>query len=141
MQYDMQVRSVLTSAGGVLFVESELVVDRHKLRRLRQTLNWTQQDLAEQSGIGRSTISKIERGHRRNLRTTTLRRLAGALGVAADDLLLSPPLPALPSEQSAERSALLNSLARVLETLGDEQLLQLRDYVDFLRSRRADSQE
>jgi transcriptional regulator with XRE-family HTH domain len=120
--------------------EKELVENRHKLRTLRRALKWTQKDLAERSGVGRSTISKIERGHRRNLRTSTLQQIAGALGVAADELLLTPPVP-MTTEQSAERSALLNALTRSVQTLDDDQLLQLRDYVDFLRSRRADSQE
>jgi len=50
-----------TYATGSETVQS-LVINRRKLRQLRMDLGWTQKDLERQSGVRRSTISKIETG-------------------------------------------------------------------------------
>ena len=52
---------------------------RLKHARLRKV--WTQEDLAQESGLPVVTISRIENGHSRNTRQSTVRKLAGALGV------------------------------------------------------------
>jgi transcriptional regulator with XRE-family HTH domain len=54
-----------------------------ELRRLRAL---SQEELAEASGVGRATISRIERGET-GAHGRTLRRLATALGVAVEELV------------------------------------------------------
>jgi transcriptional regulator with XRE-family HTH domain len=62
----------------------EVNVDRLKaLRRLRAL---SQEELAEESGVGRATISRIERGET-GAHGRTLRRLAKALGVGVEELV------------------------------------------------------
>ena len=59
-------------------------MDRLKfLRRLRAM---SQDELAEESGVGRATISRIERGET-GAHGRTLRRLAAALGVDVAELV------------------------------------------------------
>ncbi len=58
--------------------------DRLKDLRIKKAL--TQEELAERAGIGKNTVNRMER----NLtepRPSTLRKLAGALGVEPADLL------------------------------------------------------
>lgn len=60
------------------------------LRRLRAEKGWTQEVCSEHSGVHRHTIAVIESGVRAAPDTTTLRKLAGALGVQLVDLLVQP---------------------------------------------------
>jgi DNA-binding Xre family transcriptional regulator/quercetin dioxygenase-like cupin family protein len=59
---------------------------RRRLRGLRVARGWTLDELARRSGIGASTISRIETGHRR-LAIDQLADLARALETTIDDLL------------------------------------------------------
>lgn len=52
----------------------------------RRAKGWTQQELSEACGLGRSQIANIE-VDRSDIPVKTLRRLAEALGVRAGDLL------------------------------------------------------
>jgi DNA-binding XRE family transcriptional regulator len=56
------------------------------LRRYRQRLVWSQEDLADASGIAARTISDLERGVAQHPRPSTVRLLAEALGLAGQDL-------------------------------------------------------
>jgi transcriptional regulator with XRE-family HTH domain len=60
------------------------------LRAAREAQLLTQIDLAERSGINRSTISDLESGSR-NAHFRTIRQLAAALDVAPQNLLVGPP--------------------------------------------------
>jgi transcriptional regulator with XRE-family HTH domain len=62
----------------------EVNVDR--LKELRQLRALSQEELAETSGVGRATISRIERGES-GAQGRTLRRLAMALGVGVEELV------------------------------------------------------
>ena len=57
-----------------------------KVKALRQLRAMSQQELAEASGVGRATISRIERGET-GAQGRTLRRLANALGVGVEELV------------------------------------------------------
>lgn len=63
---------------------------RRRLRELRAERGMTLQQVAEQANIDVSTLSRLESGKRR-LALDHLPRLAGALGVSADDLLGAAP--------------------------------------------------
>ena len=57
-----------------------------KLKDLRALRALSQQELSEAAGIGRTTLSRIERGET-GAHGRTLRRLAGALGVGVEELV------------------------------------------------------
>jgi transcriptional regulator with XRE-family HTH domain len=61
-------------------------VDVSPLRRLRQQAVMSQQQLADESGVARDTISKLETGQRRAY-PTTIRKLAVSLGVEPGELV------------------------------------------------------
>jgi transcriptional regulator with XRE-family HTH domain len=58
-----------------------------RVRTLREAKEWTQEDLALQSGLSRSYISRLELGDIALPRNDKLGRLARALGTSNEDLL------------------------------------------------------
>lgn len=66
-----------------------LVAFGSRVRDLRLALGWSQERLAEASGLHRNYIGGIERGER-NCALRTIHALAGALGVHPADLLTDP---------------------------------------------------
>ena len=58
-----------------------------RIQRRRQQLGWTQEDLARESGVPQSAISRIEKGQRKNPGADVIRRLARSLGVTSDWLI------------------------------------------------------
>jgi len=61
-------------------------VNVERLRTLRRLRAMSQEELAEESGVGRATISRIERGET-GAHGKTLRKLAAALGVDVSELV------------------------------------------------------
>jgi transcriptional regulator with XRE-family HTH domain len=61
-------------------------VNVERLKALRQLRALSQEELSERSGVGRATISRIERGET-GAQGRTLRRLASALGVGVEELV------------------------------------------------------
>ncbi len=59
-----------------------------RLRRLRQELALSQQDLERVSGVTQHTISDLESG-KRGARPSTIRKLAAALGVEPAELVVA----------------------------------------------------
>jgi transcriptional regulator with XRE-family HTH domain len=57
-----------------------------KIRKLREAISLTQEDLAHEASISTSTLSRIERGHYQP-RLDTLTKLAQALKVPMAELL------------------------------------------------------
>ena len=64
-------------------------VNVERLRTLRRLRAMSQEELAEESGVGRATISRIERGET-GAHGKTLRKLAKALGVEVSELVALP---------------------------------------------------
>ena len=58
----------------------------NRLRLLRVTRGWTQEVLAEASGLHRTYISSLERGGR-NISIDNIDRLAQALGISISELV------------------------------------------------------
>ena len=58
-----------------------------RVQHRRQHLSWSQEDLARESGVPQATISRIEKGQRKNPGADVIRRLARSLGVTADWLI------------------------------------------------------
>ncbi|HEX4723800.1 MAG TPA: helix-turn-helix transcriptional regulator [Pseudonocardiaceae bacterium] len=61
--------------------------------RIRKARNLSQEELAASAGVAVDTVARIERGERQTTRTSTLNKLARALGVEPSTLLgiLPPP--------------------------------------------------
>lgn len=57
------------------------------IKRLRKQRGWTQPVLARKAGLAEVTVARLECGMRTNLRVSTLRQLAKALGVPIVKLL------------------------------------------------------
>src|SRR3982750_1592198 len=57
------------------------------IRRLRGRIELTQEELAEKAGVSPTTVVRLERGEIRQPRAGTLKKLAGALGIDAGELL------------------------------------------------------
>jgi transcriptional regulator with XRE-family HTH domain len=61
-------------------------VDVQKLRDLRRRRVLTLRELEEESGVSYNTIWRIENGYR-EARPSTIRKLAAALGIEAEELV------------------------------------------------------
>lgn len=57
-----------------------------RVRQLRETRGWSQEDFAEKADLHRTYVSGIERGTR-NPTLTVLDRIAGGFGMPIDHLL------------------------------------------------------
>jgi len=82
-----------------MLVEAMPLKDR--LKRLRKAANLTQQALATQAGLSMSAVIHMEAGRIPDPRGSTLKALAGALGVTVD-ALLSEDEPETPPAGQAE---------------------------------------
>jgi transcriptional regulator with XRE-family HTH domain len=60
------------------------------LRRLRLAREWSQEDLALESGLHRTFVAHVER-KMRNISIDNIEKLASALGVSTAELLLDVP--------------------------------------------------
>ena len=105
-----------------------------RLRYIREQAGYSQQDLANESGVSQHTISEIELG-RRKPQGRTLRKLADSLGVEVADFfpLEQPRLPELapsgqayfvPLEEGEEEDTVTLEIHYVWLFNGDEPILQ-----------------
>ncbi|MGA9279208.1 helix-turn-helix domain-containing protein [Ilumatobacter sp.] len=76
-----------TDNAGTADVDIDDLV-RSRLRAIRQHVGWSLDELAERTGVGASTISRLETGHR-SISFDVLVPLARALDVSVDDLVTS----------------------------------------------------
>lgn len=76
-----------------------------RLTALRLHRYWTQDVLAERSGLSRGIIQALEQGVRANPRLATVLRLAKALNVPLDELIHLDDLGELTVEASALQEA------------------------------------
>ena len=60
---------------------------RYNIKKYREVLNLTQQELADKVGCSRQYINELENDSVRNISTKMLCSLASALNVKVDDLL------------------------------------------------------
>ena len=86
-----------------------------RLRELREERSFSQYSLAEESGVGRSTIAALEAGER-GAHPSTMRALARALGVTVPDLYRSRITPP-PSQDRPTGTA--QTYERLRENLRD----------------------
>jgi transcriptional regulator with XRE-family HTH domain len=84
-----------------------------RLAQLRRRRGWTQEELAERSGVSASVIRKLERGERDSAGLSTLRKFASALHVATMELFA--PVPAFAGLVDESERDDLYDLRRVLQ--------------------------
>lgn len=97
-----------------------------RVRSRRAAVGWTQEQLAEASGIRPATISRIERGHLAPS-LAVLQELAQALGTAVGDLVGGAP-----GVEDPDQRKLLDVWLRV-DPAGRRALLDLLEALDRRR--------
>lgn len=100
--YDNEVKNASTTDRGVFAfwmrweaegVQSKTIVSLiQRLRDLREAHGLTQEGFAEKAGISYKYYQAVEAGRKRELRLSTLERLARAYGIEVWELL-APPMP------------------------------------------------
>lgn len=58
-----------------------------RIAELRRARGWSQEELADRSGISWGYIRLLEGGHRRNIQAQTAIKLANAFEITVDELL------------------------------------------------------
>ncbi|MDE2280551.1 MAG: helix-turn-helix transcriptional regulator [Xanthomonadaceae bacterium] len=82
-------------------------IDSNRLRELRTARHWSQEQVAELSGLNLRTIQRLESGAK--VSTESLRALAAVFEVPAESLLLGRAAPGQPAIQ-AMRDGVLQGL-------------------------------
>jgi len=98
-----------------------------KLREARKNKHLTLREVGEALSISYSGLAEIERGER-NCNSETLRRLAEFYGVSTDYLLFGEKSPQMSNVQLAFYNG--------TKDLNDEQLQQVMDFVEFVKSKK-----
>jgi transcriptional regulator with XRE-family HTH domain len=104
-----------------------------KIRVKREELGLTQAELAKKTGLTQATISRLESGEVRQLKSEAIKSLARALGVSLDFLMGDK------SRMDFDETLKSNENAQVIfrgfEKLSEEKRKQLREFVEFLLKR------
>ncbi|QCO07325.1 helix-turn-helix domain-containing protein [Azospirillum argentinense] len=108
-----------------------------RLKALREAKGWSQEKLAQESGLGDKTLmSKMERGLIR-LNDIKLRRLSQALGCTPGDLLADESYEPAPPHKD-EDEALFNEARQVMsDTELDDVRRYLRMRIEIARARQS----
>lgn len=77
-------------ADATLLIHPKMAL-RVAIKPLREGKGWTQGELAENAGVTRATVNRLENGHPRSIDLDVLERLALALEVAPGLLLVQEP--------------------------------------------------
>lgn len=103
-----------------------------KVRVKREEKRLTQGELAKKAKLTQATISRIEHGEVKQLKSDALKNLARALGVTVDFLVGDQPKMTFEDAVKADDTAKV--VFRGYERLSPEQREQVKDYVEFLVS-------
>jgi len=116
-----------------------LVAIGDRVKRLRTEAGLTQKAVGEAAGVSAAYIYLVETGGQ-NITITVFRRLATALGVSFDELLLGTDVGAAPSEQSmGHLCRMVESLLELLKTRKERDADFLEKLVeDFIARRTQD---
>lgn len=109
--------------------EQIMLLSEH-LRQIRERKGWTQNHLAEVSGVPQPSIWRLERGLILNPKTSLLRKLAEALGVTMDYLLREEEKPSF--DEILRDDKVGQAIFRGYEELDDQGRDQLKSFTDWL---------
>lgn len=79
-------------------------INSARLRELRAARQWSQEQVAELSGLNLRTIQRLESGAK--ISTESLRALAAVFEVPAESLLVGDPVPSQPALQAMREGVL-----------------------------------
>jgi transcriptional regulator with XRE-family HTH domain len=100
-----------------------------RVKRIRQYLEWTQDRLAQESGLSKSFISEIE-NDKANMSGENLLRIANTLNTSLDYLMKGEPEPDSKQDRAVEIPPALSAMA-------EEQGLSYRSTVSLLKTQDA----
>ncbi len=109
----------------------DILIDGAKIRQFRKNKGWSQFGLARVTLVDQGTISALERNARAGLRLNTLVRLARALGVSTDDLLV--PSDGTPVEPTDPQ---LNVMMRLVVDMTPEERQSAEAFIRFVLAER-----
>lgn len=112
---------------------------REHLRQIRERKGWTQNHLAEVSGVPQPSIWRLEKGLILNPKTSLLRKLAEALGVTMDYLLREEEKPSF--DEVLRDDEIGQAIFRGYEELDDQGRDQLKSFTDWLSEQRKKKSE
>lgn len=101
-----------------------------QLRRIRERKGWTQNHLAEVSGVPQPSIWRLEKGLILNPKTSLLRKLAEALEVSMEYLLTKDESPSF--DEILRHDEVGQAVFRGYEKLNDQGKEQLKSFVEWL---------
>jgi transcriptional regulator with XRE-family HTH domain len=104
-----------------------------KVRVKREEKGYTQSELAKRTGLTQATISRLESGEVRQLKSEAVKSLARALGVSVDFLVGDRRNMGFAETITSDENAQV--IFRGFEKLSEEKRQQLKDYVEFLLKR------
>lgn len=105
------------------------------IRKLRRERGWNQDDLAERSGISRTTVAKYETGLKKRPSAETIGKFAKALGVSASVLMgeEEAPDPSVVSDEDVKFALFGGDAARIT----DEQFEEVKRFAKYIAQREA----
>lgn len=129
---------ILAENMGDHFVGVYLMTFGEKLRALRLQRKLNQRKLADVVGIDFTYLSKIETGKMPPPSQETIKRLAGALGADADELLLLADKVPEDVKDVITESPELPAFLRQIRGLPHEDLEKLKRYAERLKAKRSE---
>ena len=103
----------------------------NKIKEYRKINNWTQTDLAEKIGIGKTTIGNYEKGYR-SPKKDTMFDIANVFGVSIDDLF--PPIHKADTPTASPDSLTQQITDKVVQLTPDNKKIVLRTSEELLES-------
>jgi len=100
------------------------------LRKIRERKGWTQNHLAEVSGVPQPSIWRLEKGLILNPKSSLLRKLAEALEVSMDFLVTEDESPSF--DEILRHDPVGQTVFRGYESLTDQGKEQLKSFVQWL---------
>ncbi|WP_172934712.1 S24 family peptidase [Streptococcus sp. 2106] len=109
----------------------------NKIKVYRKINNWTQTDLAEKIGIGKTTIGNYEKGYR-SPKKDTMFDIANVFGVSIDDLF--PPIHKADTPTTSPDLLTQQITDKVVQLTPDNKKIVLRTSEELLKSQDANGE-
>jgi DNA-binding XRE family transcriptional regulator len=84
-----EIKDIILNVKSIRRNQQEVISMGYKLKQRREQMHLTQAQLAEMSGISRQTISSIENNEGKAVTSSTLAKLAKALGTTIGNLFFA----------------------------------------------------